>query len=109
MTEANERITALETNMSYVLGILAKREEYQNSVLKSLTIIEMKQDQALTYQKTCDAERTAYGTRIGRVEDDMKASLGFRRLLRTQAVVISGAAAFLVTLLTAYTFFRHGL
>ena len=29
--------------MTYVMGILSKREDYQSSVLKSLTTIELKQ------------------------------------------------------------------
>ena len=73
MTEANERLASLETNMGYVLGVLAKREEYQASVLKSLTTIEIKQDQSLLYQKTCDAERTAHASRIGSVENAVTA------------------------------------
>lgn len=73
MTEANERIASLETNMGYVLGVLAKREEYQTSVLKSLTTIEIKQDQSLLYQKTCDAERTAHAARLGTVENALAA------------------------------------
>ena len=56
-TETGERITALETNMGNVLAILSKREDYQSSVLVKLTQIEMKQDQALLYQRACDAER----------------------------------------------------
>ena len=69
MTESNERIATLESQMTYVMGVLSKREDYQNSVLVKLTQIEMKQDQALLYQKTCDAERTAHGNRLQAVEN----------------------------------------
>ena len=69
MTEGNERIATLESKMDYVMGVLAKREDYQASVLKQLTVIEIKQDQFLTYQKTCEAERAAHATRIGAVEN----------------------------------------
>ena len=69
--ETGERVTALETNMINVLAILAKREDYQASVLVKLTQIEMKQDQALAYQKTCDAERSAHGTRLSNIENGL--------------------------------------
>lgn len=106
MTEDKERITALETNMAYVLAILAKREEYQASVLKSLTIIELKQDQALNYQKTCDAERSAHGTRIYAVENDQALQNGYRKMLRAQAGGIAAFAAFFVSVVTVVTMMR---
>lgn len=107
MTEINERITALETKMEYTLNVLSKREEYQTSVLKSLTIIEMKQDQSLNYQKTCDAERSAQGTRIGQLENVREIEKNFRRTLRTQAGAIGSVAAFIVSLVTVYSLVKH--
>jgi hypothetical protein len=107
MTDEKERIVALETNMAYVLGILAKREDYQSSVLKSLTTIELKQDQALNYQKTCDAERAAHGTRLIVLENDRAVEKGYRRILRTQAAAIAGIAAFIVSILTIYSLGKH--
>ena len=100
MTEVNERITALETNMGYVLSILAKREDYQNSVLVQLTQIAMKQDQALNYQKTCDAERSAHGTRIGSLEN------GFT-LLKGKAAGIGAAVSLVISILTVWVSGRH--
>ena len=51
------------------MGVLAKREDYQSSVLKALTTIELKQDQFIDYQKTCDAERAAQANRLAKVEN----------------------------------------
>jgi hypothetical protein len=107
MTDDKERIVALETNMAYVLSILAKREDYQASVLKSLTTIELKQDQALNYQKTCDAERSAHGNRIGVLENERDVEIGYRKILRAQAGAIAGIAAFLVSIATVYSLVKH--
>jgi hypothetical protein len=127
MTETNERVTALETKMDYALDVLSKREDYQSSVLKSLTIIEMKQDQALNYQKTCDAERSAHGIRLNKVENEVEDQKSFgtalaehgRRLQEVEAkfrvqgwlgkligktfAFIGGATTFAVA---AYTLFK---
>ena len=100
MTDEKERIVALETNMAYVLGILAKREDYQSSVLKSLTTIELKLDAAQNYQKTCDAERSAHGTRIISLENS-------RNVIRGQAAAIGAIVSFVVSLLGIYAAGRH--
>ena len=100
MTEPTERITALETNMQYVLGVLAKREDYQNNVLVKLTTIELKQDQALLYQKTCDAERAAHAKRLGDVENtNTRTHTAWSTLVRVGGGV-GGLAAFGLSVLT---------
>ena len=98
--DTGERITALETNMGNVLAILAKREDYQASVLVKLTQIEMKQDQALAYQKTCDAERSAHGTRIGNIENGLA-------FLKGKAAAISAAVSFVLTAAGIWYSGRH--
>jgi hypothetical protein len=89
MPESNERVAALETNMGYVMGVLAKREDYQSSVLKQLTVMELKLDQFLDYQKTCDASREAHGKRLSDLEDA-------RKLIRSQAIVASAGLSLLI-------------
>ena len=104
MTEQNERISALETNMQYVLGVLAKREDYQNSVLVKLTTIELKQDQALLYQKTCDAERAAHATRLGQVEN---AATKTGTVWDTLLKVGGGVGGLLALVISAVALLRH--
>jgi len=104
MSEPNERITALETNMAYVLGVLAKREEYQNNVLIKLTTIEMKQDQALLYQKTCDSERSAHAARLSTVEN---ASFHHRTVWSTVVRIGGGVGGIVALLISAINFVRH--
>ncbi|QEL14799.1 hypothetical protein [Limnoglobus roseus] len=99
MTEPNERITKLETNMDYVLTILGKREDYQNSVLVKLTTIELKQDQSLLYQKTCDTERSAHALRLSKVENDVGSSRTVWSVMFRLAGGVGGTAAFVVSVL----------
>jgi hypothetical protein len=96
MPESNERVAALETNMGYVMGVLAKREDYQSSVLKQLTVMELKLDQFLDYQKTCDASREAHGKRLSDLEDARKLEVGARKLIRSQAIVASAGLSLLI-------------
>jgi hypothetical protein len=104
MTEPNERITALEVNMTYVLSILAKREDYQNSVLVKLTTIELKQDQAILYQQTCDAERTAHANRIRVVENT---SAHDRTVWSTLLRVGGGLGGIAALVMSIVNFVRH--
>ncbi len=103
--ESNERLAALETDMRYVMGVLSKREEYQMSVMKILTAIEIKQDQSLNYQKTCDAERDAQSARLNSLENTRENELGYRKMLRTQAAFIGGFSSFIVAV--AALFIKH--
>jgi hypothetical protein len=103
--EPNERLASLEADMRYVMGVLSKREEYQMSVMKSLTAIEIKMDQSISYQKTCDAERDAQDKRTTSLENTRENELGYRKMLRTQAAFIGAFCSLIVA--TAALFIRH--
>lgn len=94
MPDTSERIAILEANMANVLATLSKREDYQASVLKQLTVIEMKQDQALAYQKHCDAERAAHGSRLGTLENQNADRANTRKVLLVQVSAVSAAVGF---------------